>query len=134
MVNSYKIVTRRGTIIQAHQTAEAAQAKLFAKRRPNRSSNKNLPVRGGLISIVFREQNRCGTSVGFCDDPEFDSLCGEIGREKAKALFQGQFILLAVFLRQVAPITGLMPLDGCQNVILGKLSTLGRKYGDVFYS
>jgi hypothetical protein len=107
MANSYKIVTRRGTIIQAHQTAEAAQAKLFAKRRPNRSSNKNLPVRGGLISIVFREQNRCGTSVGFCDDPEFDSLCGEIG---------------------------LMPLDGCQNVILGKLSTLGRKYGDVFYS
>ena len=53
---------------------------------------------------------------------------------KSAWLFQGQFILLAVFLRQVAPITGLMPLDGCQNVILGKLSTLGRKYGDVFYS
>jgi hypothetical protein len=47
-------------------------------------------------------------------------LFPDIRREKAKALLQGQFVLLAVFLRHVAQIIGLMPLNACQNVVLGK--------------
>ena len=84
--------------MRKHQNLEA-----WAGIQPQ---TKSLPVRGGVISTFFREQNRRGTSVRLRDDPEFDPLRGTIRRQQARASLQGQFVLLAVLLRRVAPITG----------------------------
>ena len=62
--------------------------KLRVARGQITNSNKNLPLGGGVISIVFREQQSRGRPVSLCDDPEFDSLGGGIRRQKAKALFE----------------------------------------------
>src|SRR5664280_1380460 len=82
---------------------------------------KSDPYGSLLCLVVFWHQNRSHASVSLGDDPELDAASGVINRKETKALFKGQFILLPVMLVHVSPITGLMPLDGKQDVVLRQL-------------
>lgn len=70
-------------------------------------------------------------SVRFGGEPEFDAVGGVIDRKEAKTLFKGQFVLRAVILVHVAPIAGLMPLNGKQDVVLRQLAEGVRRGHDL---
>ncbi len=74
-----------------------------------------------LCLVVFWQENRGVASVSLGGEPEFDAIGGVIDRKESKALFKGQFVLRAVILVHVAPIAGLVPLNGKQDVVLRQL-------------
>jgi len=67
--------------------------------------------------IVFGHQHGCVFAICLSDEPELDPACGVIYRQKPTALYQCQFIFLPVVFVHVAPIPGLVPSDGAQDVI-----------------
>jgi len=53
----------------------------------------------GGDSIVLREQDRGGRTIGLGDDVELDAGGGVINREDPETLLEGEFVLLTVVFR-----------------------------------
>jgi hypothetical protein len=79
------------------------------------------PIGERLFSIIFwQEHCRCG-AIRFSDDPEFLSFGGVIDGQDSRALFQGSVVGPAICRAYIAPITGLVSLNGGEDVLVVEL-------------